>query len=40
MPAGFHDYVNGITLPVRVYNVSAGQIVEILAVMHVGPKAH
>lgn len=40
MPAGFHDYVYGITLPIGVNDVTAGQIVEILAVMHVGPKAH
>ena len=40
VPSGFHDYMDGATLPVGVDNVSAGQVAEVLAVVGVRPQAH
>lgn len=40
MPSCLHDDVDGTPLPVGVDDVTAGQVVEILAVVRVGPQAH
>lgn len=40
MPTGLHDDMDGVALPVCVDNVTAGQIVKILAVVRIRPQAH
>ena len=40
MPTGLHDDMDGVALPVGIHDVTAGKIVEIFAVVRIGPKAH
>ena len=37
VPAGFHNDMDGSALPIGVHDVAAGDIVEVLAVMHIRP---
>jgi hypothetical protein len=39
VPAGLHDDVDGGALPIGIHDVTTRKIVEVLAVMHIGPEA-
>lgn len=40
VPAGFHNDVDGGSLPVGVHDMATGKVVEVLAVMHIRPYTH